>query len=85
MPTLGAKYNPQANTISFRVFSQNATRIAICFYPVPLDADEVFIMPLVRQGDIWEISLALDELQEAGSNSGRLYYGYRAWGPNWEY
>lgn len=85
MSNLGAKYNSATNTVSFRVFSHNATRIAIYFYPVPLDADDVFNRLLVRQGDIWEITLNLNELREAGANSGRLYYGYRAWGPNWEY
>lgn len=85
MPSLGARYYQNTNEVSFRVFSKHAGRIEIYFYSIPLGADEVLSKPLIRSGEIWEITLSLKELQNAGAAFDCIYYGYRAWGPNWEY
>jgi isoamylase len=83
--TLGPNYDPQSNQVSFRVYSKNASRMRIYFYTSPFGVDESLIKDLNRDHDVWSISLSLDELKNAGLGSGCIYYGYRAWGPNWEY
>jgi len=82
---LGASFDPLTNKVQFNVFSKNASCIHIYFYKYYIGADEVLVRHLVRNGDIWSISLSLEELKNAGLSSEYLYYGYRAWGPNWLY
>lgn len=82
---LGANYNPKNNKVNFNIFSKNASCIHIYFYSTCLGADEVLGKPLDRDNDVWNTSLSLDELKNSGLASGYIYYGYRAWGPNWEY
>jgi isoamylase len=82
---LGARYNPQTGEVTFRVFSVNASRVTISFYAAPLGEAAVLEKSLARQQNVWVITLALAEFEHAGLASSYLYYGYRAWGPNWEY
>ncbi|HEX3047470.1 MAG TPA: alpha-amylase family glycosyl hydrolase [Bacillota bacterium] len=82
---LGAQYDPQSNQVSFRVFSKNATLIRIYFYKDPIHAAEVLVKKLAKNGSVWEIHFPLDELRNAGITTNYIYYGYRAWGPNWEF
>lgn len=82
---LGSNYDLQRNEISFCVFSKNASCIKIYFYTSPAGTDEVLVKILARKDDIWSLVLPLDEIKDAGINTEYVYYGYRAWGPNWEY
>jgi isoamylase len=82
---LGAHYNQQTGEVIFRVFSANASRVTISFYAAPLGEEAVREQPLSRQQNLWVITLPLAGLRQAGLASDYLYYGYRAWGPNWEY
>jgi isoamylase len=82
---LGADYDPQSNEVSFSVFSKNASLIQISFYKEPANADEVLAKHLARQGDIWNIRFSRDELRGVGVATDYVYYGYRAWGPNWSF
>ena len=34
--------------------------------------------------DVWSVTVPVSALRAAGV-SGTVYYGYRAWGPNWPY
>ncbi|MEQ1504436.1 MAG: alpha-amylase family glycosyl hydrolase [Myxococcota bacterium] len=70
-PTVGS------DTVAFRVRSRNATRIEVWVYPAPTDAAAATIVPLTRSGDdLWSADVDRDAL-------GGVYYGLRAWGPNW--
>jgi isoamylase len=82
---LGVQYNPQTEAVTFRVFSANASRVTISFYVAPFGAAAVMEKSLARRQNIWVITLDCAELITAGLTAGYLYYGYRAWGPNWEY
>jgi glycogen operon protein len=39
---------------------------------------------MTNSGGIWSATIPVTALNSQGS-SGTLYYGYRAWGPNWTY
>jgi isoamylase len=84
---LGAAVN---NTgLEFRLFSKNATRIEVCLFEEALQKDAVKCYPLHAQGDdTWWLKVSSEELKAAGLSKARqkkLFYGYRVWGPNWEY
>jgi len=82
---LGSNFDLQTNTVTFSVFSKNASRIHVYFYLSPLGAEEVLVEALSRDNDVWSTTISLDRLRNTGFSSGYVYYGYRAWGPNWEY
>ncbi|HEY1176154.1 MAG TPA: isoamylase [Phytomonospora sp.] len=72
---LGARYSADRSTITFRVHSGTATRIAVYLYDQPTGAAPVREAVLAKSGSVWEATVPA-----AGK-----YYGYRAWGPNWPY
>jgi isoamylase len=65
--------------IEFRVASENATRMEVCLFSRPMgeEAEECHLLkretPTVWAGKVARPSFA------------PIYYGYRAWGPNWPY
>lgn len=81
---LGATFAPSADKASFRVYSANATRVEVHLYTEAYGADEVASHALTRDPatDIWSITVAISELAPLGVTD-HVYYGYRAWGPNW--
>lgn len=82
---LGARYDATGSAITFRVYSSRATRIELYLYAVDYDAPEVAKYPLAKDGDnVWSVSVPVGALRSAGV-SGPVFYGYRAWGPNWPY
>jgi glycogen operon protein len=84
MPSLGAHYEPDGKAIRFRLFSSRATRIDL--YHIPQGADEKLVVPLTRaaEPDIWTATVPVATLKANGL-PGTIYYGYRAWGPNWPF
>jgi isoamylase len=82
---LGVHYHPKTGKITFRVFSANATRMKLYLYRAPLGKTAAWEKSLRRRQNVWTINVTLDELQDAGLGADYLYYGYRAWGPNWEF
>jgi isoamylase len=82
---LGVHYYTQTGKIAFRVFSANATRMKLYLYRAPLGETAILEKTLRRRQNVWTINVTLDELQDAGFGTDYLYYGYRAWGPNWEF
>lgn len=80
---LGTHYYPQTKEIVFSIFSKNASCIQIYFYSTPLGSDEVLVKKLSKEGDIWSVTVSSEELTDTSIASRYIYYGYRAWGPNW--
>jgi isoamylase len=70
-----------------RVFSENASHLELHLFAEPLNAPSVLVRPLSYAPDasgVWSVEIPVAELAGAGlSADGPLYYGYRAWGPNW--
>src|SRR5215470_4474618 len=66
-------------TVTFRVQSEHATRVEVWIYDGPTGGAEVARYVLSRSGDRFTRSVARASLPAT------IYYGYRAWGPNWPY
>jgi hypothetical protein len=82
---LGAKYDATNSNIIFRVYSSQATRIELDLYAISYGAPEVANYVLTEDAsDIWSVTVPVSALTAAGIN-GAVFYGYRAWGPNWPY
>ncbi len=87
MDSLGASYSSDRTTVTFRVFSAQATRIELWIYADGNSPLEQFRIAMDRSGGnslIFESMITVATLQAAGV-TGAVYYGYRAWGPNWVY
>jgi glycogen operon protein len=83
---LGAGYDPTQSEVTFRVYSSSATQIEVDLYVAPLGASEVmkFTLQPDNSSHIFSGSIPVTVLQSNGI-TGAVYYGYRAWGPNWPY
>jgi glycogen operon protein len=83
---LGASYDSTQSDVIFRVFSSRATRIDIYLYAAPMSSPEVlsFTLGADSSTNIFSVSIPVATLQAAGI-TGPVYYGYRAWGPNWPF
>src|SRR5208337_2896309 len=83
---LGASYDPTQSNVIFRVYSSSATQIEVDLYASPMGSVEVLRSTLKADGSthIFSGSIPVATLQAAGI-TGPVYYGYRAWGPNWPF
>ena len=74
---LGAHYD--GKNVTFAVYSKNATRILLEIYNSPTGEDAIYDYWLKKnpQDNIWRAKIA-------GIPPGS-FYGFRCWGPNWEY
>jgi isoamylase len=82
---LGASYSSGRTQITFRVYSANATYIMLYLYTAGYGVQESLTYPLTEGGnDVWQVVVPVSAVRAAGI-IGAVYYGYRAWGPNWTY
>lgn len=83
--SLGGRYDATASNVTFRVYSSRATRIAVYVYASATGQQEKVSYVLTKDAaNVWSATVAVAALQAAGV-TGTIYYGYRAWGPNWPY
>ena len=84
---LGAKYDATQANITFRVYSSRATRIEVWVYKTPAGAQEAvkYVMTRDAATNVWSKTASVATLQSTYGITGPVYYGYRAWGPNWTY
>lgn len=83
---LGAKYDATQANITFRVYSSRATRIEVFLYKTPSGAQEVVRYVLTKDAsNVWSKTASVSTLKNTYGITGTVYYGYRAWGPNWPY
>lgn len=85
-PELGARYSAMGDSIIFRVYSKRAERIDVYLFRDASGADESMRHALTKEstGDVWSVTVQVSQLNAAGI-TGPVYYGYRAWGPNWKF
>jgi glycogen operon protein len=85
-PSLGAHFDKTGTNILFRVRSARATKIDLYLYATHFGADEEAVVPLRKEpsSDVWSVTVPVAELRAKGI-TGPVYYGYRAWGPNWPF
>ncbi|GAB1639935.1 alpha-amylase family glycosyl hydrolase [Krasilnikovia sp. MM14-A1259] len=82
---LGGRYDGTGANVTFRVFSAHATRIAVYVYAAATGQQEKASYVLTRDASgVWSATVSVATLRAAGV-SATIYYGYRAWGPNWPY
>jgi isoamylase len=82
---LGANYDSQQTQITFRVYSASATHMELYLYAKGYGAQEKAKYVLDNDGHgVWQVIVPVSFIQALGV-SGPVYYGYRAWGPNWLY
>ncbi|MGA8112502.1 MAG: isoamylase, partial [Actinocatenispora sp.] len=80
-----AHYASGGTAISFGVYSSRATRVDVYLYAAPTGAQEAASYPLTKDAaNVWSATVPVPALRAAGI-TGPVYYGYRAWGPNWPY
>ena len=83
---LGAKYDATQSNITFRVYSSRATRIEVSIYKTASGAQSVVNYVLVKDAaNVWSKATSVATLKNTYGVTGAVYYGYRAWGPNWPY
>ena len=93
---LGGFLNSDAQNVTFRVYSQAATRVEVALYRQASGATPVAHYTLAKQTGtaLWSVQVSASTLRGLGfdidpANSSKLftnvYYGYRAWGSNWTY
>ncbi|MBL4823293.1 MAG: glycogen-debranching protein [Colwellia sp.] len=81
---LGANYSDNHQQLNFRLYSASATKIDLYLYDQATGVSEVAHYELSKdQSDVWSITLTTSDLDGRLNNT--IYYGYRAWGPNWTY
>lgn len=84
---LGANYDATKANITFRVYSSRATRIEVYLYSTTTGQQEKvkYVMTQDTTTKIWAKTVSVATLQSSYGLTGTVYYGYRAWGPNWVY
>ncbi len=84
---LGAKYDGTQSNITFRVYSSRATRIEVWIYKTPSGAQQLVRYVLTKDAstNVWSKTASVATLKNSYGITGTVYYGYRAWGPNWTY
>jgi len=82
---LGASYDATQANVNFRIYSSRATRIELYLYSTATGTQQKLVRVMVKGADgIWTKSVPVSTLNSYGI-TGTVYYGYRAWGPNWTY
>ncbi|MCI0479299.1 isoamylase, partial [Candidatus Uhrbacteria bacterium] len=84
---LGARYDGTQANITFKVYSSRATRIEVWIYKYASGYQEKVKYVMVKDAatNIWSKTASVATLQNSYGITGTVYYGYRAWGPNWTY
>jgi isoamylase len=78
-PTLGAHWTPDGSAVVFRVASTRATRIELELFDQATGAAPVRSIVLDDNNGVFSTQVAAADLPAT------IYYGYRAWGPNWPF
>jgi isoamylase len=83
--TWGSRLSADRTIVSFSVFAPRATRIEVWIYATSLQENTILRRQLLIQSEGSRYAqVAVADLQAAGLVD-QIYYGYRAWGPNWTF
>jgi glycogen operon protein len=82
---LGASHDATHSNINFKIYSSRATRIELYLYGSASGSQELARIVMTQgAGGVWSGTVSSSALSSYGI-TGAVYYGYRAWGPNWPY
>ena len=76
-----------SNSATFRVYSAHASRIELDLFislSTQLKCHESHSSAILQRS-VWSVSIPLSEVRKELKIKGAIYYGYRAWGPNWNF
>jgi glycogen operon protein len=83
---LGARYDSTGSNLTFRVFSSHAERLDLYLYKKPEGVDEAASLQLSKdRDDVWSVTIPVNAIVNDYHIPDTIFYGYRAWGPNWQY
>ena len=84
---LGSQLDSSGSQVTFRVYSSRATRIDLYLYSRPTGADEAAHLALDRDAgsNVWSTTVPMARVRGEFGIAGTIYYGFRAWGPNWPF
>jgi isoamylase len=84
---LGARFDATQSQITFRVASSRATRIEVWIYGTAFGSQEKvrYLLNKEAGSNVWSRTVSVATLRSTYGIAGAVYYGYRAWGPNWPY
>lgn len=84
---LGARYSANNSSVEFRVFAAAATRVELHIFDTAFGADEVasFLMTKDQATGVWSHTISAADVPSSVDIGDFVYYGFRAWGPNWPY
>jgi glycogen operon protein len=84
---LGSQFDAAGSQLTFRVYSSRATRIELYLYSLPTGADEAAHIALDRDpaSSVWSTTVPVARIRGEFAIAGAIYYGFRAWGPNWPF
>src|SRR5205085_12478063 len=81
----GAACDASHANVTLKVYSSRATRIELWAYSTATGTQMKLLRVLVKgTGNVWSTTVPVTSFTNAGI-TGTIYYGYRAWGPNWTY
>ncbi len=76
----------EGDAVRFRVRSTRATRLVVELYAEALNAPPLLTAALtLERPGVFVGRVPLEALRASGLTGSAVYYGYRAWGPNWGY
>ncbi len=81
LPPPGATLTDEG--VTFAVRADPAERVEVWLYAEPKGAPERLRLALTPAGGLWIGEVSAADLSAAGLET--IYYGLRAWGPNWPY
>ena len=82
---LGARLLAGNTEAGFRVHAPHATRVELWIYSMPTGTAPIFSQAMTQESDgTFATTLTLATLGSIPAG-GPIYYGYRAWGPNWTF
>jgi isoamylase len=82
---LGSRLLSGKSEAGFRVRAPQATRLELWIYAVAEGAGPILRQAMTAQGDgSFAFTVAIADLTALGPQK-TIYYGYRAWGPNWPF
>jgi glycogen operon protein len=82
---LGARYDATKANVTFNVYSSRATRIELYLYSSATGTAEKGRRVMTKgSNNIWTLTIPVSTITSYGVGS-TIYYGYRAWGPNWTF
>jgi len=81
--SLGVRYNKEEKSVEFKLYSKNATKVLLCIFNKAQGENPVMTLDMEKdENDIFKTSVK-DYVLNCHKNP--IYYGFRVFGPNWEY